>query len=82
MSSHNSQQTANETYAHELTMAVKEQLGGQIRSLAIEVTDAGIILKGSCDTYYSKQLAQEVVGRHTSRLILSNLIVVYEAPEA
>ena len=38
--------------------AVQQETGGAIRDLLVEFGRSGILLKGRCDTYYSKQLAQ------------------------
>ncbi len=76
MTSNESNQSSNEAYAIELQMAVTEQLGSQVRSLCIQVSDAGIILNGNCETYHIKQMVQEIVGKYTSRQIVSNRIVV------
>lgn len=80
MTSQDERQLVNDAYAHELYLSVTERLGSQVRSLSIRVSDAGIILSGHCDTYYVKQLVQEIVGKYTSRPILSNLIVVRDMP--
>ena len=70
----------NDLYGQELYQYVTENLPNKVQSLAIEVSDEGVILRGSCDSYYSKQVAQEIVSKSTSRRIVSNLIEVRDSP--
>jgi hypothetical protein len=70
----------NYLYAQELHLYVTEMLGNQVQSLSIQVSDEGVVLNGTCDSYHSKQLAQEIVSKSTSRRILSNFIVVRDLP--
>lgn len=67
------------TYAQELCLYVSEILGTKVRALSIEPSDDGIVINGHCDSYHSKQLAQEIIGKSTSRQIVSNLIVVRDS---
>jgi hypothetical protein len=65
--------------AQELYLYVSEILGTQVRALSIELSDDGIVINGNCDSYHSKQLVQEIIGKSTSRRIVSNLIVVRDS---
>lgn len=76
MTSNADEHATNAAYAQELYLSVIERLGTQARSLSIEVTAEGVILRGQCNSYHVKQLAQEIVGKNTSRPVLQNLIVV------
>ena len=38
--------------------AVQEETGHRVHDLSVEVGEDGILLKGHCNTYYCKQLAQ------------------------
>ena len=38
--------------------AVQEETGRRVHDLSVEVGEDGILLKGHCNTYYCKQLAQ------------------------
>lgn len=63
-------------FAQELYLHVSEILGNQVRELSIHVNKEGIVINGACDSYHAKQLAQEIVGKSTSRRIIENRIVV------
>lgn len=43
--------------------AVQCETGYGVDNLIVEVTSAGILLRGRCDTYYCKQLAQHAAMR-------------------
>ena len=53
---------------HRLTMH-------QVRDLSVEVDADRIVLRGRCETYYTKQVAQQTVIEHLDG-VLSNEIVV------
>ena len=38
--------------------AVQEETGRGVRDLRVEVRDEGVLLRGRCNSYYTKQLAQ------------------------
>ncbi len=69
-------QNENEAYAVELHFSVVELLGNRIHTLSIVVDEEGVTLHGSCDSFHTKQMAQEIVTKSTSRRVVSNLIVV------
>jgi hypothetical protein len=57
---------------------VIERLGGRLRDLHIEIDSRGVILRGSCASYFVKQLAQEAL-REVARLpIAANRIEVVD----
>ena len=72
----NDKSDGDDLYSLELNQYVSEVLGSQVQSLLIEVYEQGITIHGTCSSFHSKQLAQEVVGKSTSRRIVSNNIVV------
>jgi hypothetical protein len=47
-----------EALAASIEKAVQEETGGGVRELAVEVSDSGVKLRGLCDSFYCKQLAQ------------------------
>jgi osmotically-inducible protein OsmY len=47
-----------EELAASIERAVQRETGRQIRDLSVEVDRDGVRLRGSCTTYYCKQLAQ------------------------
>lgn len=67
----------SEGYSAELTCLVLGELGSHMRSFSIEAIEEGLILRGNCDSYHTKQMVQEIVGRNTSlRIYLNDLIVI------
>lgn len=60
---------------------VFEALKNRIRTFSICITDSGVVLDGSCDSFYAKQMVQEIVAHHSNLTILeNNLMVVYPTP--
>jgi hypothetical protein len=55
---------------------VQRQTGGAIRHLCVEINRYGVVMRGRCDTYYSKQLAQHAVMAIGSGQQLTNAIEV------
>ena len=55
---------------------VRHQLGGQLRSLRLEVADGGLVLRGRAGTYHARLLAQDAVLGATGLPILRNEIEV------
>lgn len=47
-----------EALAASIEAAVQRETGHAIRDLTVEVSRRGILLRGHCGTFYSKQLAQ------------------------
>lgn len=66
----------NADTAKELHDCITESLKQQLQLLRVEVSDAGVVLHGTCDSFHIKQLAQEIITKNTSRRILANRIVV------
>jgi osmotically-inducible protein OsmY len=50
-----------EALAASIERAVQQHTGRGIRNLSVEVNRDGILLRGRCNTYYAKQLAQQAV---------------------
>ncbi|MDX1925382.1 MAG: hypothetical protein SFV81_02615, partial [Pirellulaceae bacterium] len=63
---------------NELRKHIQGLFGNQLKSLAIETTEHGLILHGACDSFYTKQLVQEVVRKHSRQRIVLNALVVDE----
>lgn len=55
---------------------IGNQLSGRVREFRLELSDAGIVLRGQARTYHAKQLAQHAVMSATIRPILGNQIEV------
>jgi hypothetical protein len=55
---------------------VQHQLSGRLRELRLDVSDAGLVLRGRSPTYHAKQLAQHAVMGATDLPILRNEIEV------
>ena len=51
--------TEAEALATRIERAVENQTGRRIRNLSVEVSREGVFLRGRCDTFYAKQLAQQ-----------------------
>jgi osmotically-inducible protein OsmY len=47
-----------EALAASIEVAVQRETDGGVRDLSVEVDAEGVCLRGSCSTYYCKQLAQ------------------------
>jgi hypothetical protein len=70
------QHAPQEKLSAELRILAMRLLHGRLSSLAVYVSDLGIILQGNCDSLQAKQLAQEIVTISSSLPILSNDLVV------
>jgi hypothetical protein len=68
--------SSNDSYAIELRFSVLELLGNRVQKLSIAVEKEEIILHGVCDSFHTKQMAQEIVTKNTSRRVVSNLMIV------
>jgi len=75
---HRTQHEYHEIVSSELKSLVMGLLNGHMRSLSIDVSERGIVLRGVCDSFHAKQLAQEIVTKSSSLRILSNDLVVNE----
>jgi len=49
-----------EELAASIERAVQQETGHGVRDLCVFVDDEAVVLKGRCDSYYCKQLAQHV----------------------
>jgi hypothetical protein len=75
---HRTQHEYHEIVSSELKSLVMGLLNGHMRSLSIDVSERGIVLRGVCDSFHAKQLVQEIVTKSSSLRILSNELVVNE----
>ncbi|NQT40010.1 MAG: BON domain-containing protein [Planctomycetes bacterium] len=57
-------------------VVVRETDGG-VRNLSVEVGRSGVLLRGHCETYYCKQLAQQAAMAVPGGSRLTNLIEVH-----
>lgn len=55
---------------------VREFLKRRVHLFSITTSSRGIELHGFCDSFHTKQMAQEIVAQHTSLRIAANLLVV------
>lgn len=65
-----------EKLAASIERAVQRQTGCGVRNLLVEVKDDGVMLRGRCDTYYCKQLAQHAAMAFRGACPLTNAIEV------
>jgi hypothetical protein len=65
-----------EELAASIERAVQCETGRGVADLTVEVGPQGVLLKGHCDTYYTKQLAQHAAMRMPGGNRLTNSIVV------
>ena len=64
---------------HELEVLVRTRLRGRVQELRIELVDGMIVLYGRTESYYGKQVAQELVKSNTHVPIRENCLVVDRA---
>ncbi len=62
----------------DLQSLIVSLLGNHLRSLSIDVSEQGIVLRGSCKTFHTKQMVQEIVRKNSSLRIISNTLIVDE----
>jgi hypothetical protein len=62
--------------AAELQSLVLGLLDDRLKSFKIDVSQAGIVLDGFCDSFHVKQMAQEIIRQHTSLPIVTNRLEV------
>jgi hypothetical protein len=65
-----------EELAASIERAVQRETGRGVTDLSVEVSSQGILLKGRCNTYYTKQLAQHAAMSVPGGDRLINSIVV------
>ena len=65
-----------ERLAESIERAVHQETGGQVHNLSVEVHHDGILLRGSCNSFYCKQLAQHAAMAVPGRTQLTNCIEV------
>ncbi len=62
--------------SHEIESRIRERLGGRIRELHVAFDGEVITLRGKCQTYHSKQLAQHAAQGVIEDEVLHNVIEV------
>jgi len=67
---------APDTALANLEQRVRGELGNRVRHFQLMRDPTGLILKGRTQTYYAKQMAQQVVMRTSSEPIAANEIEV------
>ncbi len=65
-----------ERMAMSIERAVMRETGRGIRDLAVEVNEDGVLLRGHCETFYCKQLAQHAAMAMPGGERLTNAIEV------
>jgi hypothetical protein len=60
----------------QLETHLQAHLSGRVRDIRLLLRDNGLVLRGRCQTYYAKQLAQHAVMRAGGFRILANEIEV------
>ena len=65
-----------ESERYRLEELLSRRLGARIRQLRLIFQDAGVVLRGRSDTYYSKQIAQHTVMEFSDVPIAANEIEV------
>lgn len=65
-----------EKLAASIERAVQRETSGGVRNLSVEVKGEGVMLRGRCDTYYCKQLAQHAAMSFRGAWPLTNAIEV------
>jgi hypothetical protein len=60
----------------ELERCIRERTGRQVRNLCVELRPERVILRGTTDRYYIKQLAQQGILEMLPHVALENAIVV------
>ena len=65
-----------EQLAASIEKAVQEETARGVRNLSVEVNRDGVLLRGRCETYYCKQLAQHAAMCMTGGDRLTNSIEV------
>ncbi len=74
-----SHQRSPDSCSDDLQNIVLALLGSHLRSFTINFLEVGLVLRGSCDSFHAKQMAQETVAKNTSLRIAANDLVVNES---
>jgi hypothetical protein len=69
-------QAEAERLASSIERAVMRETGYAVRDLAVEISEEGILLRGHCETFYCKQLAQHAAMAMPGGARLTNAIEV------
>lgn len=64
--------------ARQIEEIVRTRTGQAVRQLSVVVADEGVLLRGSCESFYSKQLAQEAAMNFARTRCVTNEIAVKE----
>ena len=67
-----------EQLAASIEQAVRHETSGGVHNLSVEVHDGTILLRGSCTSFYYKQLAQHAAMAVPGGVSLTNCIEVEE----
>jgi len=65
-------------FLQDLEMIVKTRLAGYVSQLQLIEFANGLILRGSCKSFYAKQMAQELLMQLGNFRLIANEIVVVE----
>jgi osmotically-inducible protein OsmY len=64
--------------AHDIEEAIQSSTGSAVKNLSVHLTPDGIILRGRCRNFHTKQKAQHAAMKVCGNLELSNEIQVIE----
>ena len=64
--------------ARQIEEIVRTRTGQAVRQLSVVVADEGVLLRGRCESFYSKQLAQEAAMNFARTRCVTNEIAVEE----
>jgi hypothetical protein len=78
MSSSQNDRDENQPNSTQLETLVLGFFKNRVRIFSVMLTDSGIILRGHCDSFHTKQMIQEIVSKHSNLRILSNELIVDE----
>lgn len=62
----------------EIGRQVLSLLNGHLTAITIDVSDQGIVMRGTCDSFHAKQLAEETVVQISNLRVLSNELIINE----
>jgi len=65
-----------ERLAASIERAVQRETSGGVRNLSVEVRGSGVLLRGRCESYYCKQLAQHAAMALRGNCPVTNAIEV------
>ena len=74
MSPSENNQANQEINSAELQNHIMSLFGSHLKSLSVGISAEGIILRGTCDSFYTKQSVQEVVRKYSSLRIFQKVV--------